>query len=384
MQRVLPVVLAFAVLLAGCSGGDPGPSDAPAPTGAAPGASAAAPNATREPLAFSAAAQEHALTQDGAFAMSDSCLPFGDVVPCTGERVYDLTPILAADVPVQVSLAIEYDAGPGASVHAYLRFDRAAATTYLETEDDGELVAVVVMQSGGRVEAVVQMFFPSLVPPADVNFNLEARTVVRPDVVPSFLPVAVPLRPGESLLAVGDGLEDFVVIPPGGTAIHHLGPYEYNATSPGQHIVIVSGQGDTRLHGPPGTTMKALLVQAYEGEPHAVTGGQDLTWGFTIDGVPLYVGLLLETVDQANGFAAAVFHGNYEMTVTHAGFDVLKAAETGCVVSCGFSLVGSGTMGHHESDFLEERLGSGAYEVRARFETANGIQVREFAAYVVV
>jgi hypothetical protein len=382
VHRVLPLAVAFAVLLSGCSA-DPAPAAAPAGPVGEPLSSGDAPlNATQDLLLFETASQEQGLAQDGVFAVGDSCMPFGGAVPCSGERVFDLTPIVPADVPVQVSVAVDDDAGPGVFIDVYLRFEQAAATTYLESEDDGALVAVVVMQAGGRVEAVVTQFFPSLLPPAEVNFHLEARTVVRPDVVPSFVPVAVDLEPGQTLLAAGDDLEDLVVIPPGGTALHHLGPYVYNATSSGRHVVIASGQGDTRLYGPPGTTLQALLVQLHQGEPHPVPSGEEVAWSFTLEGIPLYVGLLVETADQAQGFAVAPFHGNHELTMTHAGFDVLQASETGCAVSCGFSLVGSGTTDHAVSDYLDEHIGPGAYEVTARFETANGMQLREFAAYV--
>jgi hypothetical protein len=382
MHRALP--LAIAVLLAGCSG-DPGPAaGAPGPADDLSAAADAPLNATQAQLLFAAEAQEQTLAQDGTIALGESCLPFGGVVPCTGQRIVDLTAIVPADVPVQVTLSMDDDAGPGGFVEVYLRFENAAATTYLEDDEDdgGDLVAVIVMQAGGRVEAVVQQFFPSLAPPAEVKFHLEARTVVRPDVVPTFLPVAVDLQAGETVLAAGDDLEDLVVIPPGGTALHHLGPYVYNATSSGRHVVIASGQGDTRLYGPPGTTLKALLVQLHQGEPHPVTSGEEVAWSFTLEGIPLYVGLLVETADQAQGFAVAPFHGNHELTMTHAGFDVLQASEAGCVASCGFSLVGSGATDHAVSDYLDEHIGPGSYEVTARFETANGMQLREFAAYV--
>ncbi|HJQ93691.1 MAG TPA: hypothetical protein VJ874_05335, partial [Candidatus Thermoplasmatota archaeon] len=261
-----------------------------------------------------------------------------------------------------------------------------AATTYLEGEDDeGGLVAVVVMQAGGSVEAVVQQFFPSLAPPAEVKFHLEARTVVRPDVVPAFLPVAVDLGVGETLLAAGDDLEDFVVIPPAGGAIHHLGPYLYNATSSGRHILVASGQGDIRVYGPPGTTLKALLVQGHVGEPHPVTAGQDTAWDFTLEGVPLYVGVVVETADNVGGlFGAGQFHGNYDVTFELDGVEVLQAGETDCAVpvQCGLSVLGSSSW-WYIGDYLDEHVKAGTYQATASFEPSNNMQVYEVAAFVV-
>ncbi|HJQ93855.1 MAG TPA: hypothetical protein VJ874_06175, partial [Candidatus Thermoplasmatota archaeon] len=111
MHRALP--LAIAILLAGCSG-DPDPAPGTlGPTDGLSGPADAPLNATQDRLAFGADAQEQTFAQDGTIALGESCLPFGGVVPCTGERVIDLTPIVPPDVPVQVTVSLEDDAGPG-------------------------------------------------------------------------------------------------------------------------------------------------------------------------------------------------------------------------------------------------------------------------------
>lgn len=383
------VLVVLALVFAGCSGSPQAdaPEDAGSPAGGVGSGSGPAGepgNATADvprPLRFSGEEAEKTAAFDGSFPIGEGCFPGA---PCTAQRLFDLTPIVASEVPVQTSLQLTSDAGPGAFVFVDLRLDQAMVSSYEYNEEaTSDLVAVVVLMPGGKVEAAVTMFFPSVLPPAEVKFHLEARTVVRPSAFPTGLPVALELGPGQALRAAGDQLEDFVVIPPGGKATHHLGPFVYNATAAGRHVVVATGQGDVQVFGPVGTALKPLLVEVQEGAPHAITGGQDLTWEFTIEGIPLYVGLFIETADQAQGFAVAPFHGNYEVSMTHNGAEVLAASETGCVASCGFSLLGSGIMDHQVSDYLDEHLGPGAYQVSARFEAANGMQVREMYAYVV-
>lgn len=385
LPKAVLVALALLPVLAGCAG-KAGVDGAPAPS-LPPTAEEFAGNATGPvQLGFDAAAQEQGLVQEGTFAATDSCLPFTDgVPPCTGERVFDLTPMMVPDVPVQVTLALEDDAGPGVFVSVYLRLEQASATTYGDEEDEddggGEDVVVVVMRAGGKVEAVVRQFFFSAVPPADVHFTLEMRTVVRPDVLPTFLPIAVHLNAGETLLAAGDGLEDFVVVPPGGTASHHLGPFTYAATSAGRHVIVASGQGDIRLFGANGTRLEALLVEHHLGEPHPVSSGQDVAWEFTLQGTPLLVGLLVESTPVAGSTSGPSLHGSFHATFERLGVTVLEVDEACPTVVCEFISLGNSNDGF-PGDYLDEHIGPGTYQAVARFELAQGFQVREFATFV--
>lgn len=335
-----------------------------------------------QPLQFGVPAGELTLSQEGTFALGANCMPFGSAVPCTAESVIDLTPIIPYEVPVQVSLKLTDDAGPGAFVSMNVRLEQASISSYQSTGEDDDLVVVVVLMAGGKVEAVVTQFFPSFLPPAETKFTLEARSVVRPTVFPTYLPIALQLAPGDLLRAEGDKLDDFVVIPPGGRAIHHLGPHEYNATSPGRHIVVALGQGDINLRGPASTVLRPLLIQFAEGAPHAVSAAQpDASWGFNIEGVPLIVGLVIETQEAAAGLGVLSFHGDYEVAITYGGAKVLTATESGCTPSCEFTFIGD-FRGTSYGTYLDERFGPGDYEATVHFDTAASIQVREVYGYV--
>lgn len=381
MRRAIPVLLAL--LLAGCSGDDGGGGQA---SDAASMSTAAPLNATQVQLRFDATDAEATHAEDLAIPVGETCMPFMEAVPCTSRRTVDLTALVPPDVPVQLAYSVDDDAQAGAFVSSFIEIEQGTVTYQDDDEDNGgdETVVVIIMEPGGTVHLVVEQYFTGL-PPQSTTLQVAARSVVRPDVVPSYLPVSVDLEAGDVLLAAGDGLEDFVVVPPGGAAIHHLGPFEYNATSGGRHIVIAEGQGDIKLFGPPGTALKALIVQETMGTPHEVPSGQDVTWEFTVDGVPLYVGFVIQTVDAAGaGFAVGAFHGNFRVAIERLGATLLEVDVDDCTlpIQCGFNLVG-GSDTRYYSEHLHEGLGPGSYGVSARFETASGYTVSEVYGFVV-
>ena len=387
MHRALPLLLALAILLAGCAGDQQPSAEPQAPAAGDPAAPGGLPsNATQAPLAFAAREEEQTLLADVTIPMGETCVPgFSEVLnQCPSRRFVDLTSIIPVDAPVQLSIDVEDDAAPGAFIDVSFRFDKAMPTTVDdEEEDDAGTVLVVVMQPGGKVEAAVTLYFAG-VPPQDTHVHLDVRSVVRPSVIPPFLPVALDLSAGETLLAAGSGLEDLVVIDPSGALQHHLGPFSYNATASGRHIAIASGQGDLRLYASANQTLRALVVQQAEGAGHAIVSGQDTTWEFTIEGVPLYVGLIVENADNAGLFGVGQFHGNFDVRVERGGAVVLEVSETDCalVVQCGLNPIGS-SQSWYIGAYLDERLGPGTYQATASFDPSNNMQVREFYSFVV-
>lgn len=329
--------LLLVTLLAGCTGspsgagpanasdggdaGPAGPDDSRAGTGSGTGA------ADGTAYAFTGPAASAVRWMNGSFAPHEACVPTGCVASIAmGERTFEAALDLSEDVP----------AGPPTRIEAELTFENTATgavSMLLRTGDDvevvrssnsvdhdaqtGRLEALVLKAEGGAVEVVLRYHLAD----ADDEMTYELRAAVEADpaVVPERVPVAfehpgggadVRFVPAGGDSGAGDGGADAggevrlllwdpddaflgrvpldgsegYTVPLAGPA----GTYVAYPVSAGDGVrVVVPADAEPSAS----TELRALGVATTRAEGRDAPPTGEVQWSFTLDQVPLGVGI---------------------------------------------------------------------------------------------
>lgn len=376
------VVLAAALVLAGCSSKDD-PS-APAVGIAATDLEAGNLTQTVFPLAFAGGTREADLPISETFAATDACLfGFPDCLG-GGERTYDLAPVVPAEVPVEMSIVIASQAEMGVD----FEMEDAQFIRFSEEQNGGDIRidATLVRAQSGTVRLVITFEFPNPDTLQGLTVEGTVHTVTRADVVPSFLPVAVRLGPGDVVNATGDGLEHFVAFPPTGEPLRAL-QFPFSLQVPeggpsGTWILIGDADEALRLFGP-NRTLAARLLEFVQTTPVDVAPNQATSFTMDVPGPPLHAGVAFQSKEVADLFLHGLtLLGNHQVVlVSPDRVDVLAGSAT-CQPVCDLAFIGEIDDFGYSSAFLDEHLKAGSYEATVTMETSNDVQAYGFALYI--
>jgi hypothetical protein len=377
------LALVAALLLSGCAskGADPAAAGIPA-------TDLAAGNVTQTmfPLLFAGGTREASIPISETFVASDAC--FFGFPDCVGnaERTYDLTPVVPADVPVEMAISLE---SPG-DINVDFEFTDAQFIQVSEESNGGSesIDATVVRAATGTLTLVLTFQFPR--PDSAQGFAVAGtvHTVTRSDVVPPLLPVAVQLGPGDVVNATGDGLEQFVAFAPNGQTLRAV-QYPFSLQVPedgpsGTWFLVADADEAVRMTGP-NQTLSARLLQYTETEPVPVAANQATTFTMDVAGHPFQAGVVLESVDSVNGFfgVAEVMGAHTVTLVTPDNVQVLQDGDSGsgCLPWCAFNPIGSFEW-PYESAFLDEHLRPGTFTATVEMSTANNVQTYAWAVSI--
>lgn len=369
MWKVALVLVAL--MLAGCAS-DPAPADDAAPTTA--GSASAAPFlAAPEPLRFAAGNYEGNMTGEATFSITDQAI----VGVSPGVVTFDLSDIIPADAPVELVVNVE-------GARADLEFIDASSIGG-DNEFNGQgtnFAALVVRGSTGQV--LLHIYNPggfSIPPQTNPTASFAAQSVIRPDVVSPYMPVALQLAVGQSVNVTGTDIDEVLILSPTGTFVRDQAePFEFTANdTAGTYVVVVSGDDAVRLYGP-NTTLVAKRIASLEEEPRPLTSGTATTWTFDAPSRPLLVGVELSTIPNAGFFGVGSAMTQYELSVTAPGnVGVLQASDT-CTPLCSFGLVGFSFF-TFTTDYLDEGLVAGTYDVSVTY-TGNNMQASSWALVI--
>jgi hypothetical protein len=377
----LVAALVAALVLPGCSSKDEPPA---ADIGiAATDLTAGSLPQTMFPLTFAGGTREGTLAIDETFAPTDLC-PFGlDPCAASGQRTYDLTSIVPADVPVEMSVDITVDA------EVDLGFAMADAQFIrMDEESQGgsvRLDATLVRLASGTVTLVLQFEWPGFGSVQGVTLQGAVRTVTHADVVPALLPVAVELGPGDVVNATADGLQQFVAFPPSGKAVRAV-QYPYSLVIPddaprGTWFLVGDADEPLRVTGP-NRTLSARLLEFQQTDPVDVPANQATTFTMDVAGHPLLVGLELESQRQVEPFFGVllIMGAHTPALVSPDQVQVLTGTDesAGCLPWCSFNPIGSFTWAY-QSVFLDEHLTPGTFTATVEMTTANGVTASAWA-----
>lgn len=367
MRKALVVA---ALLLAGCAS-DPSTDDIPL-TEATPVAPFVPPPT---PLRFASGDYEGEAAGDATFSITEQC--FFDCTALGGEEVFDLSDIVPAQAPVELTVSV-------AGARASMSFEDASA---FGAEDDafGEFdgqatnfAVVVTRADAGKV--LLHVYNPGsfgFPPDPAPTASWEARSVVRADRLVPGVPATIRMEPGESLDLTGESVEEAVLIAPDGAVTRDAtAPFSLMANgTAGDYTVLMLGQDSTPVYGP-NVTMVAKRLVVLEEDPQPLASGGATTWTFTPRSRPLMVGLRIESSPLPGSpvpfFTAGSTMTQFEAAITGPGNAVVAEAAQDCQpFVCGFAF--GGFSWGFGSEYLDERLQDGAYEASVSY-TGNGMQ----------
>lgn len=379
MRLSLTVALVASLLLAGCSaeGGGETPLTATV-AGDEPGIPY---TDTRVPLRFATPDYEGSQSDTASFTIQEQCIML-DGSCSGGERLFDLTPIIPADAPVELLVKV-YGA------NADLEFTDAFAIGEDQEgygEYDGEATTfapIVVRGASGTV--TLHVYNPggfSVPPEPNPSAMYQATSVVRSDLLVPGVPATLRLQPGERLNLTSELIEDVLLIAPDGTPTRDdSAPFELVANgTAGDYTILMRGGEATSVYGP-NVTMTARVLAYVEEAPHALSSGGETTWDFPVQGIPVQVGLTFKSGPSPVPF----LFGSPTSFVTDFALSV--AAPTGAVVVeadndefCG-PFCGGGFQFTASSPYLHEQLRPGDYAVAV---TYTGNEAVAFAHALVI
>jgi hypothetical protein len=377
------VALVAALVMAGCASKD----DAPAQVVGIAATDLEAGNLTQTmfPLAFGGGTREADLSISETYAPTDAC--FFGFPDCVGaaERAYDLTPAIPAEVPVEMSIELT---GQGS---LDVDFELTGAQfIQLSQEENGpttRIDATLVRSSSGTVAMLITFEFPTPDAAQGVTVEGSVHTVTRADVVPSFLPVALRLEPGDVVNATGDGLEHLVAFPPSGEPLRAV-QYPFSLSIPedapaGTWVLIGDADEAIRLLGP-NRTLEARLLEFVETPPVDVAPNQATSFTMDVPGFPLHAGIAFQSKPAAPDLflSGVTVLGNHQVALLSPDrVDVISGSAT-CQPFCDFSMIGGIDGMGYSSGFLNEHLKAGTYEATVTMETSNDVQAYSFALYI--
>lgn len=385
-MRSLWLTLVAVALLAGCTQ-EPVPEteSATTTTTAAPGGAAAflqLANRTLPALHFDVGEFNATRLLEGSFPTPNTCVI--DFCP-EQQASHDLTADVPANAPVDVTVTVESQT----CIDAWLHIDDGVAPydTYGSVTSDGSLATRLVRSTSTTVSLSLRncSLLVSDLGATSVPYTAEVRTAVRSTVLPTYLPVALTLQPGDELQAMGEGLQSLVVVPPGQAPLHLLESFAYTVPSDGpagRYIVAAKGAGDAMLHGTRGT-MQALTVTFLASEPVAMPSGQPIDIDLAIPGVPVYGGVLLRSQRSLNGNAVMAFIGDYSVTFLQGGVELDRYTQSGCIPACNFTPIGYASDGMGLG-YFPEGLRPGSLNVHVTNSASNAYEAYAYAGYLTV
>lgn len=324
----------------------------------------------QQALTYAAEPVDTTLWENGSFAATDGCLGAGCVtgdayhqvelaselpdeapVVVRAELTYEATSAVFGD-PVSLSL-IPYDA----TVYGYESSGGDGEQTIETTLLKGSDAVVVQVFNGGPVEGETEIQY---------TLRIDIRTPV--DVVPSGASVAIPLEPGETLVAeAAAGAENETEGPlrvlAYGPKDRFLDTYEADgdrtaidipsAGSTGEHVLVVpqSSPAVRLVPNASAADLRALAHTVTTGEWHPVEGQDEVAWSFDVAERPLAVGIghryeepMAATSDQG------------QATITGPEGPLLESE-----VGCGFCL-GSSFQYYDATAIGEPGVAAGSYD----------------------
>lgn len=369
----LALLAVLTLLLAGCTGqtADTAPEGAAAGPSLAEGAAPFSGGSLSDaeglpPMRFAAAAFESAVVHEETFTAPNTCM----LADCEEQvRRIDVTPQVPADAPVELAVVGESD------VCLDLTLEVVDGSMLRYEGGNGGLSATLFRTSAGTVTLLARncSFLPGSLTANQVVAHFEVRTVVRPETVPTYLPVAVVLAPGDAIVATGDAVEALVVVPPGGRPVHVAqAPFAFNASTQdgaGTYVVVVQGAGDATLTGT-NATLRPLAVQVARGTPRPAGSGSPVTWDFEAPGIPLVVGVVVVNDDSGPVGGGAYARSNLDLSVTQGGVELVSASSGGLLPSIGLA---GRTQSAYYSAYLDERLAPGTCTASVSYGTQHGM-----------
>lgn len=372
------------LLLAGCASDPPAASVADPIDGAAPLDGPDEGNLTLTPLRFAGEDREASLPIEMTFAATDQCLL--GFTACPYQRV-DLTPLIPVDVPVELSVTLQVNTNVQGGVTGS---EEVSFVMYSveENQDRLRFDVLLVRSAAGVVELVLGALVPSMDQLQSGGLITgTAHTIARADVVPAYVPVAVPLGPGDVVEARGGGLEQLVVFPPAGDAIRvTTAPFQVELpadAADGQYFLFAVADEAVRMSGPNATLVAHRLVHLW-GDPVDVPMAQETTWPLEIPGFPLMVGLEIQSkrnVPDCCGVAS--YMGPRHVTVTTPANVEVVAEDVDCLpfMGCPLNPIGTSSNGYY-TEFLDEHLVPGTYTASVLIDQANNMQAYAWALYI--
>lgn len=383
MKIPLPA-LAVALLLAGCSGPSPDSADAGPDVALSLDASANQTLQERRAMQFVGGHQEASMPLQVTFTQTEMCVFAAELCGASVKHV-DLTPIVPADVPVELTIELTGDG----NYQIQLPTEGVTLVRYSDSYDSGtyRIAAMMVRSSAGTVGLTLHYVMASVGSTDAAVLDGFAQSVSRAEVVPAYLPASAELRPGDTIRASGGGLEELVLFGPDGTAPLRASAAPFNLTVPdgypvGTYSIVAAADEAVRLLGPdrPLTARQLSFVAT---APVDVPANQAVTWEMALDNHPLVAGVVLQSKPTVDGMGVVSYPGNMDVALTTAGNVDVIAERMDCVVfvSCPMALLGSTSYGFW-SGFLDERLVPGSYTGKVLMDGGRELQAYSWALVI--
>lgn len=375
MRKAL--VLVAALLLSGCASEEPS-SGATTVAGEMPGATAPF-LAPPTPLRFASGDYNGTMHGDSTFSITQQCI-FLDGACEGGEEVFDLSEIVPAGAPVELVVDVH-------GARASMEFIDASYIGEADAEFQGQgtsFANIVVRGESGKV--LLHVYNPGgfgFPPNPSPTASFDANSVVRSDRLVADVPASLKMSPGQSVNLTSEDVEAAVFISPDGTVERRsVAPFTFTANgTAGMYTLLMVGQGSTAVTGPK-TDMVARRTTLAFGEVQQLASGQEHTWSFTPEGLPLMVGVDLHSAQAAGFFGVGTVVTDYAVTLTGPGGVAFIDEASSCGGPCTFSLVGGRSTFGFSSEYLDERLTPGSFDVAVTY-TGNNMQATSWSLSIV-
>jgi hypothetical protein len=374
--------------LSGCSS-EPDASPEGLPTSETGSPLASAANQTHVRMKFAGGDREAEMPIEATFAATDSCILGVPDCPAGAYKSVDLTSIVPAQVPVEISITLTVNS----NIDAFVTGNEGADVLQASYEYNGgdlRIDVLVVRTPEGVVTLELFSGSPSLdAVQAGAKVTGLAHSISRSSLVPSGVPVAVRLGPGDVVNATGDGLERFVAYPPTGPAIQIVQyPYELRLADDapeGDYFLMGLADEAIRLAGP-NRTLTAHHLASVVTDFVDVPMGQEVSWDMPLEGFPVWVGLeITGKQDLQDCCGAAHYMGsrhvrllspdNVNVLTEDEDYDCLPA------MGCQLSVFGN-VWEFYNSEGFDEHLVPGTYTATVTIDQANNLQAHSMAMVI--
>jgi hypothetical protein len=326
--------------------------------------------ATGVPLHFAGAPQSADLSFDDTYPPNEWC----NVSCIDSDHRHDLTDKVPAGVPVHIQATVT---GAG-EFDAYFPSTGVSYSSYLYEASSGSIVLDVdLVRSADGAIGLEAMFFQPDAPEAGPKLHSEVTIRSDPTHVPPGIPVALTLKPGDTVNATGKGVKGLYLIPP-------TGPVLRDETAPaslrvpdggvaGTYVAIPYGTEAAILVGP-GQTLQARSYVYHHGTPHDVAASQPTAWDEAIPATPIRVGLQLDCKQVADLGCSGSFRGNGDYTVAAPDGTGVFQYQGSCSPVCDATLVAGYFSRSFYGAFLDPHLAPGTYHATANVPQGNEMQ----------
>jgi hypothetical protein len=363
--------LLLAVLLAGCAHA---PSAAPGSPSTGTGTSSMAGVLAGHgvPLHFAGSAQASNASFDDTFQPTEWC-----AINCdSNAHAHDLTAQVPAGVPVRLEATVT---GSG-DFYAYLSTSHVSYSSYHTHSEDGTFtLAVDILRAADGTVALVPIYLQPATPEAAPALHTQVGIRSDPSRVPAGQPVALALKPGDTVNATGDGVKGLYLVPPHGPPLRdQAAPLSIRVPddgTAGTYVAIPAGAA-AQLVGPD-QVLVARRYAFHAGAQQDIPAGQAFAWDESLPDAPVSVGLQITCKQVADQGCSGSFRGNGDYTVSAPdGAQVYQYTEADCAPPsqpCDLAIVA----GYHEWDamdgFLDPHFTAGVYHAAANVQQGSGM-----------